>query len=227
MGSARSVGFAGRPATLQKLPRRAPVSPPSLPRGARACSVSAMPAAPRSVASLAFVTLVAFSSVVVSPLRAQRAAVEAPRGVVASAHFLASEAGLEMLKRGGNAVDAAVATGLALAVVYPIAGNLGGGGFMVVHLADGGAGEGRAGRDLTIPILALATMDSFIKEHQVKMAILTVPATSAQEVANALIKAGVQAILNFSPTVLDVPEDVVVNSVDLAVELENLSYFIR
>jgi redox-sensing transcriptional repressor len=84
-----------------------------------------------------------------------------------------------------------------------------------------------SGRDLTIPILALSTMDSFIKEHQVKMAILTVPATSAQEVANALIKAGVQAILNFSPTVLDVPEDVVVNSVDLAVELENLSYFIR
>ena len=83
------------------------------------------------------------------------------------------------------------------------------------------------GRDLTIPSLALTTMDSFIKEHQVKMAILTVPATSAQEVANALIKAGVQAILNFSPTVLDVPEDVVVNSVDLAVELENLSYFIR
>lgn len=83
------------------------------------------------------------------------------------------------------------------------------------------------GRDLTIPILALSTMDSFIKEHQVKMAILTVPSTSAQEVTNALIKAGVQAILNFSPTVLDVPEDVVVNSVDLAVELENLSYFIR
>lgn len=84
-----------------------------------------------------------------------------------------------------------------------------------------------AGRDISIPVLALGTMDSFIREHQVKMAILTVPAASAQEVANALIKAGVQAILNFSPTVLDVPEDVVVNSVDLAVELENLSYFIR
>jgi redox-sensing transcriptional repressor len=84
-----------------------------------------------------------------------------------------------------------------------------------------------AGRDVLIPILALGTMEAFIKENQVKMAILTVPATSAQEVANVLIKAGVQAILNFSPTVLDVPEDVVVNSVDLAVELENLSYFIR
>ncbi len=84
-----------------------------------------------------------------------------------------------------------------------------------------------AGRDVLIPILALGTMEAFINENQVKMAILTVPATSAQEVANVLIKAGVQAILNFSPTVLDVPEDVVVNSVDLAVELENLSYFIR
>jgi redox-sensing transcriptional repressor len=84
-----------------------------------------------------------------------------------------------------------------------------------------------AGRDVLIPILALSTMEAFINENQVKMAILTVPATSAQEVANVLIKAGVQAILNFSPTVLDVPEDVVVNSVDLAVELENLSYFIR
>ena len=59
------------------------------------------------------------------------------------------------------------------------------------------------------------------------MAILTVPANSAQGVTNQIVEAGIQAILNFSPCVLDVPDQVVVNSVDLAVELENLSYFIR
>jgi len=59
------------------------------------------------------------------------------------------------------------------------------------------------------------------------MAILSVPTAVAQEVANQLVQSGIAGILNFSPMVLEVPEEVIVNNVNLAIELENLSYFIQ
>ncbi|MGH3282088.1 MAG: gamma-glutamyltransferase, partial [Trebonia sp.] len=63
--------------------------------------------------------------------------VTARHAMVVTAQHLATEVGVKILKEGGNAVDAAVAVGYALAVVQPCCGNIGGGGFMVIHLADG------------------------------------------------------------------------------------------
>ncbi|MBS0427430.1 MAG: gamma-glutamyltransferase [Proteobacteria bacterium] len=70
-------------------------------------------------------------------IAASQAPVMAENGMVVTAQHLATKVGVDVLKRGGNAVDAAVAVGYALAVVYPAAGNLGGGGFMTIQLADG------------------------------------------------------------------------------------------
>jgi gamma-glutamyltranspeptidase/glutathione hydrolase len=68
---------------------------------------------------------------------ASQPAVEAKHGMVVSSQRYASEAGVRILQQGGNAIDAAVAVGYALAVVNPCCGNIGGGGFMTIHLADG------------------------------------------------------------------------------------------
>jgi gamma-glutamyltranspeptidase/glutathione hydrolase len=79
-----------------------------------------------------------WSLVAVSAANAASATpVAAEKGMVVSAQHLATQVGVDILKRGGSAIDAAVAVGYALAVVYPAAGNLGGGGFMTIWFADG------------------------------------------------------------------------------------------
>ena len=97
-------------------------------------------------------------------------------------------------------------------------------GFEIVTAFDA---DPRRKRDKEIkqPIYGMSELPEFVKKQNVKMAILTVPAAAAQEVANRLVQAGITGVLNFSPMVLSVPEKVMVNNVNLAIELENLSYF--
>jgi redox-sensing transcriptional repressor len=99
-------------------------------------------------------------------------------------------------------------------------------GFEVIAAFDANPEATRA-RGVTIPVFADSELESFIKSESVKLAILCVPVEFAQAVVNRLVAAGIQGVLNFSPIVLEVGPEVTVNNVDLALELEHLSYFIR
>lgn len=99
-------------------------------------------------------------------------------------------------------------------------------GFEVVAAFDLEPKKGRP-RGSTVKVYPMEGIGEFIRKKGIKIAILTLPGHVAQEVANRIIQEGIQAILNFAPAVLQVPENVVVNNVDLAAELENLSYFIQ
>src|ERR1700721_4655898 len=91
---------------------------------------------PAHVAKVSSIALTAALSGTVAHAAAPPA-LESADGMVVTAQHLASDVGAAILRQGGNAVDAAVAVGYALAVTHPCCGNLGGGGFMTIHLADG------------------------------------------------------------------------------------------
>jgi redox-sensing transcriptional repressor len=98
-------------------------------------------------------------------------------------------------------------------------------GFEIVAAFD--VDPGRKRGKPAVEVRGVEELEPFIRERNVKMAILTVPAAAAQEAANLLVRAGITGILNFAPLVLEVPETVFVNNVNLAIELENLSYFVQ
>lgn len=99
-------------------------------------------------------------------------------------------------------------------------------GFEVVAAFDADP-EAAVSRGVKVPVYSEKELESRLQEDGVRLAILCVPAAIAQALANRLVAAGVTGILNFSPVVLEVPEEVVVNNVDLALELEHLSFFVR
>jgi redox-sensing transcriptional repressor len=98
-------------------------------------------------------------------------------------------------------------------------------GFEIVAAFD--ADTRKRDKVANVPLYAMDRIEEIVTKHNVRMAIITVPAAAAQEVANSLIDAGITGILNFAPIVLHVPDEVIVNNVNLAIELENLSYFIQ
>ncbi|MDB6131374.1 MAG: AT-rich DNA-binding protein [Verrucomicrobiales bacterium] len=99
-------------------------------------------------------------------------------------------------------------------------------GFEIVAAFDSDVSRKRD-KDIKQPIYPIEKLGAFVRENNVKMAILTVPTLAAQEVTNYMVESGITGILNFAPIVISVPEDVMVNNVNLAIELENLSFFIQ
>ncbi len=77
-----------------------------------------------------------------------------------------------------------------------------------------------------IPVLDDQRMEEFIQANRIRAAIITVPASAAQDVARRLVGSGITAILNFAPRYLSIPEHIHIKSVDVAMELENLVYYL-
>ena len=148
----------------------------------------------------------------------------ASNGMVATQHSIATKVGLDILKGGGNAVDAAVAVGFALAVVLPRAGNLGGGGFMIVHLRDQNITKAINYREIAP---AAATKDMFldkdgnVDEQAFNLSALSVgvPGTVAGMIY-ALEKYGTMSLKDVIKPAIKLAKDGFPISYDLAIVLE-------
>jgi redox-sensing transcriptional repressor len=84
--------------------------------------------------------------------------------------------------------------------------------------------ETKINRKLLVPVLPSQEMKGYIKKNSVKIGIVSVPDNAAQEVADTMIAAGIKGILNFAPIRLRVPENVAINNINVAIELENVIY---
>jgi redox-sensing transcriptional repressor len=103
-------------------------------------------------------------------------------------------------------------------------GGFGERGFPVAALID--ADPSRTGERIgDLVVHSMDDLDAVVRDHSIAIGVITVPASAAQEVADALVAAGVRAIVNFAPAMVAVPEDVSLRKVDLAVELQILSFY--
>ena len=99
-------------------------------------------------------------------------------------------------------------------------------GFDIVGAFDVSVSKSRQAK-IPVTLYSMDELSEVVMKHDVQVALLTVPAQVAQEVANLLYQIGIKGILNFAPVVLTAPKNVQVNNVNLAMELQNLSYFIK
>jgi len=89
------------------------------------------------------------------------------------------------------------------------------------------ADPAKQGKVNNIQVYPIKDVFEYVRNNKVRVAILAVPATVAQEVSEILVSAGIRGILNFAPVTLRVPERMVINNVSLAIELENVIYYVN
>ena len=150
--------------------------------------------------------------------------------------------GTRGLGYGVSTLSEAISGVMGLSVLQPVVligvGNLGSAllrysgfrkeGFEIIAAFDAEPASVKSTTEqMGVPVYDAKELGKYVRDFGVRMAIIAVPEAAGQPVADTLVEAGIQAILNFSPAVLNLPEEVTVNHVDLAAELGSLSFFIN